>query len=145
MKNLLKHAIACAIVFTSCFNCSVESLQDEPTDVNNAIESSTVTQAFDPVCDAQDPQARITNNGTIAVTLEIATSEGIVLHTVSNLSPGNASSYLAFAADDIIFNVIKNTTGVTDEKVVYTMDQCMSFDIEVGSDNYLIETVPVNL
>ncbi|MCD2258770.1 hypothetical protein [Psychroserpens luteolus] len=140
MKNLLKNAIACAIVMTTCFNCSVESIESDQFD--NSILENQNTQ--DP-CSDQDPQARITNNGTVSITLQIANIDGTLLHTVSNLAPGDASGYLTFSADDIIFNVSKNTTGISDEKVVYTMDQCMSFDMEVDVDNYLTSSTPQNL
>lgn len=136
MKNLLKNTIACAIVMTTCFNCSVESVEEQSfeTPINQNV-----------LCVDQDPQARITNNGTISITLQIATLDGTILHTVQDLAPGNTSSYLTFAPSDIIFNVIKNTTGVTDDKVVFTMGQCMSFDMEVDSSNALVGNSPSNL
>ncbi|MEH6538046.1 MAG: hypothetical protein V7719_16710 [Psychroserpens sp.] len=140
MKNLLNNTIACVIVMTACFNCSVESIENEQLE-------QSLFETPDPLdpCSNQDPQARITNSGTVAVTLQIATIDGTILHTVTNLASGSASGYLTFAADDIIFNVSKNTTGISDEKVVYTMEQCMSFDIEVDLDNYLTNSIPVNL
>ncbi|WP_298901649.1 hypothetical protein [uncultured Psychroserpens sp.] len=140
MKNLLKNAIACAIVMTTCFNCSVESIENEQFE--NVIPENQNTQ---DVCENQDPQARITNNGTISITLEIATTDGVVLQTAQDLAPGTSSSYLTFEANDIIFNVVKNATGFNDEKVVHTMNQCMSFDMEVGIDNYLISSSPEDL
>jgi hypothetical protein len=140
MKNLLKNAIACAIVTSTLFSCSVESIE------NNLTESS-IAESSEPQfdCSGQDPQARITNNGTISITLQIASSDGTVLHTVDNLAPGSASGFLTFAPDEIIFNISKNTTGVQDDKVLFTMDQCMSFDMVVGSDNYLVAGSPDNL
>ena len=140
MKNLLKNAIACAIVSSTLFSCSVESIE------NNLTESSIVENSdpqFD--CSGQVPQARITNNGTISITLQIASSDGTVLHTVDNLAPGAASGFLTFAPDEIIFNISKNTTGIQDDKVLFVMDQCMSFDMVVGSDNYLVAGSPDNL
>ncbi|WP_460218827.1 hypothetical protein [Psychroserpens sp. MEBiC05023] len=145
MKNLLKHTIACAIVMTTCFSCSVEPLENEEQFENSiSLETADAGNNQDP-CSGQDPQARITNNGTVNVTLQIATIDGTVLHTVQDLAPGNSSSYLMFAEGDIIFNISKNTTGIADEKVVYAMGECMSFDIEVDTDNYLTNAIPVNL
>lgn len=145
MKNLLKRAIVCAIVMTTCFNCS-----DEPIE-NNQFESSFETEnplAFqdsqDPCAD-QDPQARLTNNGTSEVTLEIANMDGTMLHTVEDLAPGDSSGYLTFAPDNIIFNVTKTAFGVGDDKIIFEMDTCMSFDMEVGADDNLIPSTPVNL
>ena len=138
MKNLLKNAIAYAIVLTTCYNCSVESIELEQFQ-----ESQFETPNIQ--CTNQDPQARLTNNGTVDITLQIVTIDGVILHTVQDLAPGLSSGYLTFASGDIIFNVSKNTTGIDDEKVVHTMNQCMSFDIEVGTDNYLTGSVPQNL
>jgi len=149
MKNLLNNTIACAIVMTTCFNCSVESLDNEQFEESIIIEESSSAEDFATPnsleCDNEDPVARITNNGTIPITLQIAAIDGTILHTVQDLAPGNVSGYLSFAPSNIIFNVVKNTTGLSDEKVVHDMNSCMSFDIEVGSDNSLNLTVPVNL
>lgn len=144
MKNLLINTIVCAIVMTTCFSCSVESIDEEQLLDDLSIDNSIGPDTQDP-CSGQDPQARLTNNGTVSVTLQIATTDGTVLHTVQSLAPGNTSSYLSFAEGDIIFSVEKNTTGLGDEKVVYDMNQCMSFDIEVDTDNYLTSATPQNL
>lgn len=142
MKNLLRSIIAFAIIST-CYNCTVES--DENVLLEDTLITASTFNSNPPPCSNQDPQARITNNGTISVTLEIATLDGTILHTVADLAPGNVSGYLTFAPGDIIFNVEKNTTGESDEKQIYTMNQCMSFDIEVAPDNNLTNSTPVNL
>ena len=68
--------------------------------------------------------------------------DGTVLHLVENIAPGNSSGFLTFAPDDIVFNISKNTTGIQDDKVVFTMNQCMSFDMVLGADNYLAAGSP---
>ncbi|WP_204345044.1 hypothetical protein [Psychroserpens algicola] len=145
MKNLLKYTILCAVVMTTCFNCSVESIENEQFEESFLLENAIAPNSQNPPCSGVDPQARITNNGSVVVTLQIATAEGVVLHTVQDLAPGNSSSYLMFAEGNVIFNVEKNTTGLRDEKVVYTMNQCMSFDLEVDTDNYLTDATPESL
>lgn len=140
MKNLLKNAIACAIVMTTLFNCSNESIENDQ--MEEALLDNSNMQLD---CLNQDPQARITNNGTITITLQIASIDGTILHNVGNIMPGNSSGFLTFAPDDIIFNVSKNTTGIQDDKVIFTMDQCMSFDMELGVDNYLVSGMPMSL
>ena len=139
MKNLLNNAIACAIVMTTLFSCSNESIE------NNQIEEALLDTPSTENCFNQDPQARITNNGTISIKLQIVSTDGTILHTVDNIMPGDASGFLTFAPDDIIFNISKNTTGLQDDKVVHTMDLCMSFDMELGTDNYLVAGSPENL
>ncbi|WP_047546497.1 hypothetical protein [Psychroserpens sp. Hel_I_66] len=140
MKNLLNNTIACAIVMTTCFNCSYETIENEPLE-----ESLLIIAEAQAECVEQDPQARITNNGTITISLQIASIDGTILHNIGNIAPGDASGFLTFAPDDIIFNVSKNTTGVSDEKVSYTMGQCMSFDMELGADNALVPSSPEDL
>ncbi|MFT5847491.1 MAG: hypothetical protein ACJARX_000080 [Psychroserpens sp.] len=140
MKNLLNNAIACAIVSLTLFSCSVESIK------NDLIEEELLeTPVTLSECVNQDPQAGITNNGSIPITFQIVTVDGTVLHSVENISPGTASGFLTFAPDDIVFNISKNTTGLQDEKVVFTMNQCMSFDIELGTDNNLVAGAPETL
>lgn len=149
MKNLLNKAIACAIVMTTCFNCSVEPIENNqfemPLKASLETEEIQVSQDIQDPCSGQDPQARITNNGTTTVTLEIANMEGTILHTVADLAPGAVSGYLTFAPDDIIFNVSKDAINVMDEKVSHNMSTCMSFDMEVGADNNLVPSNPINL
>ncbi len=142
MKNLLK-TIALAIVVSTWCNCSVESLDGAP--IEGSVISAATLNTNPPPCSDQDPQARITNNGTVPITLEIATGDGTILHTVADLAPGNVSGYLTFAPGEIIFNVEKNASGESDEKLFYTMNLCMSFDIEVAPDNNLTNSTPVNL
>jgi hypothetical protein len=140
MKNLLKNAIACAIVMTTLFSCSYESIEN-----NELEESLLVTPNAPEECLNQDPQARITNNGTISITLQIASTDGTILHTVNNITAGSSSGFLTFAPDEVVFNIEKNTTGIQDDKVVFTMDQCMSYDMVLGTDNNLVAGSPENL
>lgn len=142
MKKLLQSIVAFAIILT-CYTCTTDSYNDAP--LEDAVITASTFNSNPPPCSNQDPQARITNNGTIPITLEIATIDGTILHTVADLAPGNVSGYLTFAPGDIIFNVEKNLTGTSDEKLFYTMNQCMSFDLEVAPDNNLTNSTPVNL
>ncbi|WP_040279093.1 hypothetical protein [Psychroserpens damuponensis] len=141
MKNLLKNAIACAIVMTTLFNCSNESIENEELQQQAFPESPNVQSD----CLDQDPQARITNNGSISITLQVVSIDGTILHTVDNIAPNDQSGYLTFAPDEIIFNISKNTTGLQDDKVVHSMDQCMSYDMVIGADNYLVAGSPDTL
>lgn len=145
MKNLLNKAIASAIVLTTCFNCSTESIESNQLETSFVTEEPTLFQDTQDPCVDQDPRARISNNGSTSVTLEIANLEGTILHTVADLSPGNVSGFLTFAPDNMVFIVTKGTTGVADEKVTYDMTSCMSYDMEIGPDNNLTSSTPVNL
>lgn len=145
MKNLLNLAIACAVVTIICFSCSNEPIETSQFEMPlEADAPTTFFEMLDP-CSEQDPRARITNNGTTTVTLQIATIEGTILHTVADLAPGAVSGYLTFAPNEIIFDISKDDINVVDEKVTHTMETCMSYDIEVGADNNLVPSSPVNL
>jgi hypothetical protein len=143
MKNLLKNALACAVVMSLFVNCTVESVET----MNSELLKQSTPTLFEvlTVCVDQDPQASITNNGTIPVTFEILTLDGTILHTIPNIAPGNSSGYLTFAPDEIVFNISKNTTGLQDDKIVFVMNQCMSFDLELGATNYLVAGTPYAL
>lgn len=145
MKNLLNTSIACAIVLTTCYSCSIEPIETNPIETSLETEDLAAFQDVQDPCVDQDPQARITNNGTTPVTLEIANMEGTILHTVTDLAPGNVSGYLTFAPDSMMFSITKGFTGVGDEKVTHEMTTCMSYDMEIGPDNNLIPSAPVNL
>ncbi|MFT6731442.1 MAG: hypothetical protein ACJA1H_002783, partial [Glaciecola sp.] len=137
MKNLLKNAIACAIVMSMLFSCSYESIETEQTEA--FLQEAPSSQAD---CLDQDPQAGITNNGTISINLQITSIDGTILHNIENIAAGSSSGFLTFAPSEVIFNISKNTTGIQDDKVVFTMDQCMSFNMVLGADNYLVAGSP---
>ena len=100
MKNLLRSIIAFAIIST-CYNCTVES--DENVLLEDTLITASTFNSNPPPCSNQDPQARITNNGTISVTLEIATLDGTILHTVADLAPGNVSGYNSSDSTPVLY------------------------------------------
>tara|TARA_B100000809_G_C15092686_1_gene513807 strand:+ start:400 stop:822 length:423 start_codon:yes stop_codon:yes gene_type:complete len=140
MKNLLNNAIACAIVTSMLFSCSHESIEAEQSEAYIPKTPSAQADCLD-----QDPQAGITNNGTISINLQIASIDGTILHNIENIAAGSTSGFLTFAPNEVIFNISKNTTGIQDDKVVFVMGQCMSFNMVLGADNYLVAGTPENL
>ena len=143
MKNLFMHVLTCAVSMTVICSCTTESIES----LDNDIESEVVLEATDiqTDCEGEDPQAQLTNNGTVPIMLEIATIDGTFLHVVENIAPGTTTSLFTFSPDEIIFNVSKNTTGIQDDKVVFVMDACTRYDMVVGPDNYLVAGAPTSL
>lgn len=135
MKNLLKY-IASAILLLALINCTGESLGTEDPNVSENQSALDVTS-----CVGENPEARITNNGTVPIDLDILDENGNVVGFVHNLAPGNTSSWLSFSPGDILFAV--SNDFFEDEKVVYTMAICMTFDMEVDGSNTLTSAVPI--
>jgi len=135
MKNLLKY-IASAILLLTLLNCTSETLG------NNDPEILEIQPSFDiNACVGDNPEARITNNGTVSIDLDILNESGDVIGFVHNLAPGNTSNWLSFSPGDILFSV--SNDFFEDEKVVYAMDICMTFDMEVDASNKLTSAVPI--
>ena len=137
MKTYLTKAIACAIVLTTCFSCSIEPI-DNPQSITITSEESLL----DP-CTGVNPTARLTNNGDVNFDLEIYTIDGILLNHEYNIAPGSASTWKSFVPGETMFSVTNST--YEDEKVIYTMNTCMEFDMEIGVDNKLTSATPVTL
>jgi len=140
MKNLLK-TIAFAILITALYNCSSEPLDD----FDSALELIEETQSSQDLaaCSGLNPEARIVNNGTVPIDLDILDMNGAVLGFVHNLAPGNTSIWISFPAGETLFAV--SNDSFEDEKVIYTMTTCMIFDMEVDSSNTLTSAVPVGI
>ncbi len=142
--NLTNKAIAFAIVFTTFFNCSIESIdnsQSESLIVQEEIQ--TVTEST--TCSGSNPTARITNNGTVIVDFEILTIDGTLLDSEYSLAPGESSSWKTFDQGDIIFSITNEDPNINDLKVAYNMSACMEFDMEIGPDNLLTTATPESL
>ena len=137
MKNLLMTAAIAAMALT-IFSCTTETVDNFESEI--IIENDPVLQAND-ACDDSIPEARITNNGTVAINLDIINEDDEVVGFVHNLLPGNTSSWISFQPGEILFSV-SNDTHVRDVKVVHNMTTCMIYDIVVESDNELSDDGP---
>lgn len=137
MKNLLR-TIASAILLLALLNCTSETL-----DTNESALLETEAQADVNACVGANPEARITNNGTVPIDLDILDVDGNVVGFVYNLAPGNTSNWLSFLPGEILFAV--SNDFFEDEKVVYTMTTCMIFDMEVDGTNALTSAVPESI
>ncbi len=140
MKRLLI-PLAVATIAISAFNCSVEPLDFSPQEISVYLEDISL-DANDP-CVGSNPEARITNNGTVPMNLDILDENGNVVGFVYNLLPGNTSTWISFPPGEIMFSV--SNDFVEDEKVIYEMTTCMIFDMEVAPDNKLTSAEPQSI
>ena len=145
MKYLLKY-FALTVVVLSFFNCVVEPMEflDGATNaIVEEIENSVPgTSANDSSCNNQDPKARITNNGTVNVDLEIYNVNGDLIASEYNVEPGHHSGWKDFSSGEISFFV---SNGSSDKLIVVEMGTCMKFDLEVGANNQLVTDQPEHL
>ena len=141
MKNLLKLstiALFCAFFF----GCSVEPIEEDLQTQLLVEEDLQNQEALD--CVGDDPKARITNNGSVPIDLDIFDENNVSLGFVHNLLPGETSVWIQFpAGDDILFAV--SNDFVEDEKEIHTMSSCMVFDMEFTSSNALSGATPQSL
>ena len=141
MKNLLK-MIAFAILLTALYNCTSEPLSN--SDLDQLIIENIDASADANNCIGDNPAARITNNGSVPVDLDIFDENGVLLGFVHNLAPVNVSNWISFPPGNNILFAVSNDT-YEDEKVIYDMTTCMIFDMEFESNNSLSNQTPETL
>ncbi|MDZ4714394.1 MAG: hypothetical protein SH819_02905 [Cytophagales bacterium] len=82
-------------------------------------------------CNNEAPRARILNNGTMAASVQIKTSDGSTVN-INNVAPGTASAYASYAAGEITFTI-------TVDKVPYVKvvaaGNCFQYDIAIDANN----------
>lgn len=141
MKTNLLKAIALAIVMTTCFNCSVEPMDNSQnllleTQNSNGIEQTATAMT----CTGSNPKTRITNNGTFPSDYEIYDSNGVFIDGVYDVLPGTVSAWIFFPEGAIIFNVKIDTTS--DQKVIHDMETCTELNLIIDSNNQLVDAIP---
>ncbi len=84
-------------------------------------------------CDGENPRARIINNGTTDVSVQIKTSGGNT-ENLNNVGAGITSDYRSYSAGKITFTISVN-------KVIYLTDvdmsSCYEYDIIIDSNNII--------
>lgn len=95
-------------------------------------------------CSDEQPRARIVNNGTERVNLQIQTSEGNTVN-INNIEPNTTSDWSSYAAGVIKFTIsIDDNGGVHDDVVLNVeMANCWEYDIVIASDN-TVSSVPTD-
>jgi hypothetical protein len=84
-------------------------------------------------CNNEQPSARILNNGTGAVSVQIKTSNGSTTN-INNVDPQTASAYASYAAGNITFTITVTATKVNVVKDV-AVGNCFNYDIAIDANN----------
>ena len=141
MKYLLKYS-ALTVLFFAFFNCATEPMEFLDGSTNAFVEEIENAVAAEAPCNDADPKARITNNGTVEVNLEIYDVAGNLIGHEYNVEPGHYSDWSDFSTGEITFLV---SNGSSDKLIVCDMGTCMMFDMELDSNNQLVSDQPVHL
>ncbi|MBR9846438.1 MAG: hypothetical protein GYB35_10225 [Algicola sp.] len=141
MKNLLK-AIACAVVISTCYNCSVEyadSIQEESLVSQEEINDFEIPEVL---CTNQDPQAVLTNNSLLSVDFEVFDQFGLLMTHAYGVPAGGVSPTLTFPDGVTTFIV---STSATAKEVKIDMGNCMVYEVTINENNSLDTDVPTVL
>ena len=136
MKNLLKLSVFAGILLSlsSCSVESIETIEDEQLTIENSL-----------TCSGLNPEARLTNNGTVPFGFKIYNSNFDMIVEHLNVAPGSSTTWGSFPEGDIFFSIISSTTGVADIKTQLPMTNCSIYDLTVDSSNLLLDGAPIDL
>jgi len=141
MKSLLKiTALAIVLMLSSC---SVESVNEVTDNTNSDPINVTALQNTNFQCVNGQAGARITNNGSMDVSLEIFDNQNNLIASIDDLNPGGISDWYYFQAGLITFS-LESEDGKVKAPVI-DMGSCMAFDMEIGENNQLVSDVAVQL
>lgn len=87
-------------------------------------------------CKGEDPRARVTNNGTAVVSVQIKTSNGNT-ENINNIAPGTSSEYRTYAAGEVTFTITVNRVNYV--KAV-PMAQCFEYNMVIDANNNITTT-----
>jgi hypothetical protein len=88
-------------------------------------------------CKGEDPRARIINNSSQKVSVQIQTSGGNTVN-MNNVLSGSTSDYSSYAPGDVVFTVsVGNKTNVVSS---VKMDQCFDYDIAIDENGAVTST-----
>ena len=87
-------------------------------------------------CKDEDPRARITNNGTQRVSVQVQTSGGNTVN-INNIDPGNSSDYASYAAGQATF-----TLKVSNIDYAKSLDvsKCHEYTVAIDRNNVITVT-----
>ncbi len=91
-------------------------------------------------CDNQNPSARVVNNGTNDVSVQIKTSEGNT-ENINNVASGTSSDYVSYAAGEIVYTIV--LTDKTEVVETVSMSFCRNYEIAIDENNTITTTSTV--
>ncbi|MFZ4398902.1 MAG: hypothetical protein ACOYO1_02620 [Bacteroidales bacterium] len=87
-------------------------------------------------CDGDNPRARIVNNGTKEISVQIKTSGGNT-ENVNNIQPDVISEYRSFAPGITTFTIV---VGKDNYVTIIQLDECFEYNIEIDKNNVISTT-----
>lgn len=94
-------------------------------------------------CNNEDPRARVVNNGTKSVSVQIKTSGGNTVN-INNIDGGQVSEYRTYAAGNVEFTITIGKGGATVIDVLkVAMENCYEYDIIIDGNN-LVTSLPID-
>lgn len=91
-------------------------------------------------CDNQNPSARVINNGTDDVSVQIKTSGGNT-ENINNIAAGKSSDYVSYAPGQIEYTIVlKDKTEVVE---TVSMAFCRTYQISIDQNNTITTTSSV--
>jgi len=84
-------------------------------------------------CKDEDPLARITNNGTQRVSVQVKTSGGNTVN-LNNVDPGVSSDYASYAAGNTTFTLKVNNV---DYVQAFDASKCHEYTVAIDRNNVI--------
>ncbi|MCT4698815.1 MULTISPECIES: hypothetical protein [Tenacibaculum] len=88
-------------------------------------------------CDNQNPSAKVVNNGTEDVSVQIKTSGGNT-ENINKIEPGMSSNSVSYASGEVEFTIVLKS-GAEVVKTV-TMEFCRTYKITIDENNTITTT-----
>lgn len=87
-------------------------------------------------CKGEDPNAKITNRGSIKASVQIKTSGGNTVN-INNVDPGTSSPSSSFAPGEVVFTITVDNKNYVDTVL---MQDCFEYDIAIDGNNIITTT-----
>lgn len=87
-------------------------------------------------CKNENPRAKVTNNGTTPVSVQIKTSGGNT-ENINNIDPGMSSANTSYAPGEVIFTIVVNKINYMDTVAVAN---CFDYNIAIDGNNNISTT-----
>jgi len=94
-------------------------------------------------CKQEHPRARVVNNGSEDVSVQIQTSGGNTVN-INNILPGQSSDYVSYAPGGVDFTITVGSGGsAVNYNISVIMEECFEYDIVLDANN-VISSVPTD-
>lgn len=100
------------------------------------IASSMIALQSCNKCSGEQPRARVVNNGTASVSVQIKTSGGNT-ENINNIASKVSSDYRSYAPGDVTFTI---SVGKNDFVKTVSMSDCYEYDITIDEKNNITST-----